>query len=58
MEDAPANGRELARSWQAVLGRLELELNPHNFATWLRGAPGAAPRRRRADRRGDFGHGV
>ncbi len=37
MEDAPANGRELARSWQAVLGRLELELNPHNFATWLRG---------------------
>ena len=33
--------RELARSWQRVLGRLELELNPHNFATWLRGTRAA-----------------
>jgi chromosomal replication initiator protein len=33
----PCTDRELARSWQGVLGRLELELNPHNFAAWLRG---------------------
>ncbi len=33
----PRSDRELARSWQGVLGRLELELNPHNFATFLRG---------------------
>ena len=31
------DGRELSRRWQAVLGRLELELNRHNFATWLAG---------------------
>jgi hypothetical protein len=31
----PFNSRELARAWQGTLGRLELELNPHNFATWL-----------------------
>lgn len=38
MERVTAPGsRELARSWQGILGRLELELNPHNFATWLRG---------------------
>lgn len=38
MDDpVPCNDRELARSWQGVLGRLELELNPHNFATFLRG---------------------
>lgn len=29
--------RELARAWNAVLGRLELEVNTHNFNTWLRG---------------------
>jgi len=29
--------RELARTWNAVLGRLELEVNTHNFNTWLRG---------------------
>ncbi|MEO9254752.1 MAG: DnaA/Hda family protein [Tepidiformaceae bacterium] len=29
--------RELARAWNAVLGRLELEVNTHNFDTWLRG---------------------
>jgi chromosomal replication initiator protein len=33
----PLEPRELARLWNAVLGRLELELNPHNFNTWLRG---------------------
>jgi chromosomal replication initiator protein len=38
MDDrVPCTDRELARSWQGVLGRLELELNPHNFAAWLRG---------------------
>ena len=31
------DARELGRRWQAVLGRLELELNRHNFATWLAG---------------------
>lgn len=30
------NGRELSRAWQAVLGRLEVEVNKHNFNTWLR----------------------
>lgn len=34
--------RELARAWQSVLGRLELELNPHNFATWLKGTRAVA----------------
>src|SRR5690349_22138023 len=29
-------GRELSHAWQAVLGRLELEVNKHNFNTWLR----------------------
>jgi chromosomal replication initiator protein len=29
--------RELARRWNAVLGRLELELSTHNYETWLRG---------------------
>ena len=29
--------RELSRAWQGVLGRLELEVNPHNFTTWLKG---------------------
>jgi chromosomal replication initiator protein len=28
--------RELARTWQGVLGRLELELPAHNFEPWLR----------------------
>ncbi|MGE0599264.1 MAG: DnaA/Hda family protein [Dehalococcoidia bacterium] len=36
MEDrARLDSRELLRAWQGVLGRLELELNPHNFTTWL-----------------------
>jgi len=34
---AQTDARELARCWQSVLGRLELELNRHNFATWLSG---------------------
>ena len=29
--------RELARSWNAVLGRLEIDVNEYNFNTWLRG---------------------
>jgi len=38
--DDPAtvyDSRALTRGWQAVLGRLQLELNPHHFATWLKG---------------------
>ncbi len=36
MEDrVRLDSRELLRAWQGVLGRLELELNPHNFTTWL-----------------------
>ena len=27
--------RELARSWNAVLGRLEIDVNEYNFNTWL-----------------------
>lgn len=38
MDQKPRNdARELSRGWQGVLGRLELELNPHNFSTWLKG---------------------
>lgn len=33
---SPADSRELARTWRSVLGRLELEVGPHTFATWLR----------------------
>ncbi|MCC6959727.1 MAG: AAA family ATPase [Dehalococcoidia bacterium] len=29
--------RTLSRGWQGVLGRLELEINRHNYATWLAG---------------------
>ncbi len=29
--------RDLARAWQAVLGRLELEVTTQNFTTWLKG---------------------
>lgn len=32
---ARLDSRELVRAWQGVLGRLELELNPHNYTTWL-----------------------
>ncbi|GIW19464.1 MAG: DnaA/Hda family protein [Tepidiforma sp.] len=39
---ASSEPRHLARSWRAVLGCLEVQLNPHTFATWLKGAaPGA-----------------
>lgn len=34
--DSPATSRELARTWRSVLGRLELEVGPHTFDTWLR----------------------
>ena len=27
--------RELARTWQGVLGRLQFDVSPHSFATWL-----------------------
>ena len=29
--------RELARRWQSVLGRLQLELNTLNYNTWVAG---------------------
>jgi chromosomal replication initiator protein len=29
--------REVSRAWQAVLGRLELEITTQNFTTWLKG---------------------
>ena len=35
---ASSEPRHLARSWRAVLGCLEVQLNPHTFATWLKGA--------------------
>ncbi|MEO8538559.1 MAG: DnaA/Hda family protein [bacterium] len=34
---APFDPRQLARAWHGALGVLELELNPHNFSTWLKG---------------------
>jgi chromosomal replication initiator protein len=34
---ATSEARELARAWQAILGRLELEVTTQNFETWLRG---------------------
>ena len=34
---ANTDSRALSRGWQGVLGRLQLELNPHNYATWLKG---------------------
>ncbi len=34
---APGSQRDLARLWHAVLGRLELDVSPANFETWLRG---------------------
>lgn len=35
---APAAAdRDLALQWSAVLGRLEIELNKHNFTTWFKG---------------------
>lgn len=33
--------RDISRLWQAVLGRLELEISPHHFTTWLRGTRAA-----------------
>lgn len=39
MSNEPAaDGRDLSRMWQAVLGRLEIELGPHNYETWFRGS--------------------
>ncbi|MBA4181739.1 MAG: hypothetical protein C0506_14210 [Anaerolinea sp.] len=34
---AATGPRELSEAWQAVLGRLQVELSAHNFNTWLRG---------------------
>lgn len=36
--DSGLDARELAFTWQAVLGRLELDLAPHNYETWLQGS--------------------
>lgn len=35
---APTADRELTLQWGAVLGRLEVELNKYNFATWFKGS--------------------
>lgn len=35
--ERPHDARDLARAWQAILGRLQVELTPHNFDTWLSG---------------------
>lgn len=35
---APETSRELAISWAAVLGRLEVEVNAANFAMWFKGS--------------------
>src|SRR5690606_1853489 len=35
---APETSRELAASWAAVLGRLEVEVNAANFAMWFKGS--------------------
>jgi chromosomal replication initiator protein len=42
--DKPTNPdpRELARRWQSALGRLQLELNTHNYNTWLAGTRACA----------------
>ncbi len=37
MEMSPTAPRDLSETWQAVLGRLQLEVSPHSFNTWLRG---------------------
>jgi chromosomal replication initiator protein len=34
---AALDARELARLWQSVTGRLQFELNPHNFANYVQG---------------------
>ena len=35
---APAVDRDLTLQWAGVLGRLEVELNKHNFTTWFKGS--------------------
>lgn len=35
--DSLSSARSLARLWQAALGRLELELAPYTYQTWLHG---------------------
>ena len=37
MESFPPPSRDLTEVWQAVLGRLQVELSSHSFNTWLRG---------------------
>jgi len=37
MEPSSASPRDISELWQAVLGRLQVELSPHSFNTWLRG---------------------
>ncbi|MEP6871760.1 MAG: DnaA/Hda family protein [Anaerolineaceae bacterium] len=37
MEPSSASPRDLSELWQAVLGRLQVELSAHIFNTWLRG---------------------
>lgn len=42
--DERQSPRALARTWQAVLGRLELEISRANFETWLAGTSAQARR--------------
>lgn len=42
--DGRQSPRALARTWQAVLGRLELEVSRANFETWLAGTSARARR--------------
>jgi chromosomal replication initiator protein len=37
LSDCMSESRDLARAWQAVLGRLEMEVTRHNYDTWLKG---------------------
>ena len=39
---AALDARELARLWQSVTGRLQFELNPHNFANYVQGTRAVA----------------
>ncbi|MGI8926389.1 MAG: DnaA ATPase domain-containing protein [Tepidiformaceae bacterium] len=40
--DCMSDARELGRTWQAVLGRLEIELSPQSYLTWLKGTRAAS----------------
>ncbi|MBI2764404.1 MAG: ATP-binding protein [Chloroflexi bacterium] len=37
ISDCMSEARDLNRAWQAALGQLQVELQPHNYNTWLKG---------------------